>query len=461
MQTSAKPHPPIPSARSIKRASRKQLALWEDPDQPGALAAPPRSPVAASASDGKDLKHAQARTSAPALERSRSLAAAGPGPAGEPAHAAAAPRKSLCSRTTKWLAGIAGLAMIGMASRHAGFLLPSPSTLPSVPLDGLALREESIAERASPPAETPALVTEMNPWSRPGTREPAGPPMGPHTLSNAIDLAFATGGSHAIQALSLQLGGRWPQKGLPVETVERMVDAYRKSMHWRAWITLENFLDGIMMAIGPMRMSDEQLEQLLKVWSWRYGEAQEVPGKDSPITANALRYSFAFRLAQGLGGQLIPESQLRLLIGTACREPEDTIPETILDRTFTVHAAWAAAALIQVMHAISIPQGPTGMSHSLDMISAQARRCLKIFLHTASEDSRWKYLVVRSLHINPPTAAPGRPAMDENWQDMILSEVRKYLAETVPSLEPRPTLARALTALYDPGLLMTGQVMDL
>jgi len=465
----------IPSKRSEKRMARKQLARWEDPNEPGLSKAAARgSEAGAAAIDGKGLLQgpvqAQGRTGSPVRVGARRLMEAGPAPAGDPAYAAAAPRKSLCSRTTKWLAGITGLAMIGLASRYAGVLLPAASSTQGDPLEGLPLREATGAERPSPQAEKLAQIADTLPTlaSTPLAPAPVATtavdlaltPVAPRTLTQAIDHALTSGGKHAIETLSLQLGARWPQRGIPVETVKRMVDAYRHSAYWRQELGMENFLDGLMLAIGSMRMSDEQLQQLLKVWSWHYGEAREVTDKSNPLQPKVLCYSFAFRLAQGLGGRLIPESQLRLLIGAACREPEDTVPETILDRTLAVHAAWATSALVQVMHAISIPQMPMGLSYSRSLVSDQARRCLKIFLQGTSEDPRWKYLVLDTLYRVPPAPPGGTIGLDENWQDLVLSELQRYLAETVPSLEPRPTISRALTALYDPGLLLTGQVIE-
>lgn len=198
----------------------------------------------------------------------------------------------------------------------------------------------------------------------------------------------------------------------------------------------------------------------MRTWSWRYGEAEARKASGHHLKEASLVKSFTYALAQGLGGPSMPESQLRRLFATACREPDDIAPGSITDSMLSRHAAWAASAMLQVIYAISRPSLQAASDDKKYIAAAQVMRCLHIFLRAPAADPRWKTTVVAALSVAELPVTQGTRQLREAWRNIILTEVQKYVAQTVPGLEPAPDFKRCMTALHDPNLLRTGRLLD-
>lgn len=422
------------AARSGARAAyqpkpKADFKEWVDPDQPGAMAPGMQAHQAA-------LAHA-----APAAGRAR-----------------------LCTRVTRWICG--GAALLGLVG-GAGWVLSGRGMRLGAEVapgdDGVQGRgpvvDRGATERLSGVRQE-SMDSGLLAQSASDSVDDSPLDSAPRTLSQALDELLTREDYLAVETLTLRLGGGWSRKGLPVATVEAMVDAYRDSPHWRDSRTLQTFLEGVMLAIGPMRATDAHVSHLLRTWSWRYGEAQPESAPEPQLYEAALVRSYAIQLAKGLGGAHIPESQLRLLIGSACKEPDDIPPGSLSDAMLSRHSNWAASALLQVMFAVSQEPLNSKAAGITDLAPAPVRRCLHIFLRGKSEDRRWKLLVLAGLTMaeSPMTQAP--KTGENSWQAIIVNEIQAYLMETVPDLGPISTFQRTFTALYDPDLLRTGRIVD-
>ncbi len=447
-------HPTSPTAsrdwkrRELKHQGSSEQVAWLDPDQPG-IASPPDAEPGLRKRVGK-ASHVRAQ--APAEKAVAVLA---------PAHPAPQP-KPLGLRKAYWriagLAALVGAPLLYALSRNAS-VLPAPGPGAGTgPLQG----SDEASER--PLSRLMHEASATLPYEVTDPRAPTPPahliePLSARTLTESIESALTKSNLDALIDIAMGLGGGWSRKGLPLAAVERMVEAYRASRSWRETSGMTKFLDAMINAIGPMRASDEQVKQLLTVWSWRYGEARPHGEKQGPLDINALRIGFAETLATGLGGHNMPASQWRLLVNAVSAEPDDIVLSGISDPVLSAHASWVGDALIMVMVLTRSPL-TLGQEGEPGWLAPEAlRNCLRQFLQQPSFDPRWKTMVLIALNRGLTLKTQDTLMTIAQWKSIILDTAREHLAESQPQLGPIPNFETAMTALYDPDLLRAGRIL--
>jgi len=364
------------------------------------------------------------------------------------------PQASLCSRLTRWLcvglgmAGIAGIARAAAAPQGNAACM----TTPPIDSEGPDPRLWDVTPLAAPCGEVEASR------SHPSLRDELHyPELTKTQLTAAIDAALA-GGDPQTELLMLailqtsHLGSR-----LSLSGVDKMVDAYRDSRHWRETLPMKTFMQTMIRATDLAEASDAHLERLLRVWQWRYGDDDVFkPEKQKPFDSKVMRNSIIWQVAAALGHGSITQSQLAILIGVASREPEGIPPGKFDDGILLKHAWWVTGALSQVM-ASTNPQplfGPGSEQAELDTQHVLA--CLQHFFRTPAKDSRWKPLVLLMLDRGGPVLQSPRidPA---RWKALLVEAARLHLDETRTTSRPVTSLDEAISAMLDPDLFASGQ----
>lgn len=432
---------------------------WSDPDQPGRISEPEPGNLRQrdAAAPGTGTGHPHART---ATRKAASAAVIAP------ARTTVA-RTRLCLRVTRWMC--AGAALFGMGggmgywlSGRRPDLAPLPplvnasdqNTVPVLHLDGSEAK-------AGIPGDI--LTQHFAPEARPMSEgiAPAGPFIGTQTLVEAVEVALTANRYEAIEALALQLGGGWSRDGLPPSAVERLVTAYQASSHWHEVDSMLKFMQGMVMAIGPGRIGDRQLEHLLKVWRWQDDEARRDPDPSLSAEVARGRRTYIHLMGQALEGPSMTEPQLRRLVGTVCEEPEDIAHMIISDPVIGAEAANTADALIYVMYAINQPPLTSRNGARVQLLPASIRRAVQQFLRLPIKDDRWKPVVLMSLHQQPPQTPKGDLVAEDQWKLAVFDLIREHLAETYPRLGPVTNIQEAATALYDPALVQSGILLGI
>ena len=305
------------------------------------------------------------------------------------------PRRSLCTRTSRWLCvavGLLGLTWIaGYTSggnRSAGY-------------------------------SGAGLGGEFNPATEPGSVDTPGEPWWESTpLSGRLTAQLAalareeeTGGtkllSKAMETILVEdeaipvvkgLAGILlsPDKaGMALWRVDRRVDAFRASRYWRENDPTTHFLIAMLELMGNRHIQESQLRHLMRIWSWRYGDLRGSPKEEisDPLSAT-LSASIVGTTAYLLGGPAMSDGHLRILFDTACRQPEGTPPVRSKDQVLSRHGASVAHALLYLTQSLSEPlsKGRQGRSGRLD--EAQLRRCLRLLMEDSALEPRWKNAIL-------------------------------------------------------------------
>lgn len=496
---------------------------WPDPDQPGAMGEPAQEPAPAAAaaeapSRGQPLRaRPRSRSVPPPAPRSaRHEAAAAPLQLGRP-------RPSLCARTARWLRAGAGLLTCALlysasrqvSSRDASISSAAPGspgrmnsnlaetqanlayepTHPLTPFKGTTLIEGGALEAeqrtalaptpgsapapavTAPEADTREATEEMTPRSpvaQPAKRPLAASvggttsskPLAPQTLSETIEkILLESDPRTKLSTLATQLAER--HKGtFPLVVVDRMVDAYRASRLWRKPDAMHNFLFAMIDALSKGGMNIEQFEHLLRIWSWRYGELHDRAGKEIAHEKYVHPAWIVMPLTIGLGGASISDRDLRLLLASVTKEPDNIRPGTLksgqpADVILTDHANRVADAVLELMARIT-PEAVSGASaEKFSIGAAQVARCVRMFLQQPTGDRRWHPLVLTHLEREVPRTAKGETMPAPQWKHLILQAVQQHLAETAPDLVPARSFGEAIMALFNPEVLQSGQKFDI
>jgi hypothetical protein len=276
-------------------------------------------------------------------------------------------------------------------------------------------------------------------------------------LTAGIDAALAGADPQTELLMLAILQTSHPGSRLSLSGVDKMVDAYRNSRHWRETLPMKTFMQTMIRATDLAEASDAHLERLLRVWQWRYGDDDVFkPEKQKPFDSKVMRNSIIWQVAAALGHGSITQSQLAILIGVASREPEGIPPGKFDDGILLKHAWWVTGALSQVM-ASTNPQplfGPGSEQAELDTQHVLA--CLQHFFRTPAKDSRWKPLVLLMLDRGGPVLQSPRidPA---RWKALLVEAARLHLDETRTTSRPVTSLDEAISAMLDPDLFASGQ----
>lgn len=378
---------------------------WLDSEQPGGLTLTDTRPAAAAPAVrcSPAQRYARSVRVTPAPDREPALSsvvhAAHPGPA-EP-ESFAAPRRRLSTRKV-CLCGT-GLLLLGVSVAWGGAAVV-----------GAALLRHLQRRSTDAPAEGPQSATTdvvSHDAAPPSTRrEDRDPPSaltqallaGPRSdlaLTREIETLLSQASPQAgLQALATRLTGG-PRRMVTLQTVDRLVDAYRASRHWRQHDAMRDFLVGMIRAIRPGDMSGAHLEHLLRVWSWHYGEL--VDDRDAPdgLHPTTLTRVIPSAVAEGLGGPLISRTHLGLLIGAVSRSPEGLPREDLDEATLMRHAEHVATAIGLVVVVTMPPHrrsaGPTGDAVQIDVPHGEA--CARMLRAQIRGEPLWYAAVFAAL----------------------------------------------------------------
>ncbi|MDH4375338.1 MAG: hypothetical protein QE494_03445, partial [Ramlibacter sp.] len=355
---------------------------------------------------------------------------------------------------------------------EAGVLETEPSTA-LAPTPGSAPAPVATALEAGT-REAIEEITPTSPVAQPAQRTLAASvggttsskPLAPQTLSEAIEkILLESDPRTKLSTLATQLAER--QKGtLPVVVVDRMVDAYRASRLWRKPDAMHNFLFAMIDALSKGGMNIEQFEHLLRIWSWRYGELHDQAGKEIALKKHVHPAWIVMPLTIGLGGASISDRDLRLLLASVTKEPDNIRPGTLksgqpADVIFSDHATRVADAVLELMARIT-PEAVSGASAEKFAIgTAQLARCVRMFLQQSAGDRRWHPLVLTHLEREAPRTAKGEIMPAPQWKRLILQAIREHLAETAPDLVPARSFGEAIMALFNPKEHRSGQKFDI
>ncbi len=421
----------------LGRRGTEQSDGWLDSEQPGGLTLPDTRPAAAAPAVRCSPAQRYARSvrvaPAPDREPARSSAvhaahaahgahaayvapvapvapvahvahvalapAAHPGPA-EP-EPSAAPRRRLSTRkvclcgTGLLLLG-AGLAWGGAAVVGAALMRHLQRRSTDAPTEGpRGVSTDAIGHDAAPPStsredrDPPSALTQA--LLAGASRDLA--------LTREIETLLSQASPQAgLQALVTRLAGG-PRRMVTLQTVDRLVDAYRASRHWRRHDAMRDFLAGMIRAIRPGDMSGAHLEHLLRVWSWHYGELADERNAPDGFHPTTLTWAIPSTVAEGLGGPLISHTHLGLLIGAVSRPPEGLPREDLDEVTLMRHAEHVAAAIGYVI-TVTMPLHPrsaghTGVAAQIDVPHGEA--CLRMLKAQIVGEPRWYAAVFAAL----------------------------------------------------------------
>jgi len=305
------------------------------------------------------------------------------------------PRTSLCARTTRYLALGLGL----------GIAL------------GLCTLGTRLIKRSAT-SESPTLDpdTQGSSWAiADGAR--------------AQDGAGGESTGHASMADSLEKLERYEPQAIGHE-LNPLVAGFRSSPDWRDAVKLATFMETLTHAIARNpRQSAAHLAQLLKVWSWRFGETfRAKDGKD--VNVGALMTSSIVRpVVTQLGGPRIPDAHLRLLVATISREPDDIPPGEDSTKHLAGHAMWVASALRQVVLHTAADQNRVTLTKRQASEEEQLRRCLRMLLEAPFHDPRWMPLIATMLPDVGPAPAWGFRMTLDRWVHAVFDEFSQHIKE--------------------------------
>ncbi len=322
---------------------------------------------------------------------------------------AASHRNSLCTRTARWLcagAGLLGLAWLTGFRGARDAVRSLPGTQPAM--------DSRIDHWVEPPVG-PRVEAQVQPRARPSGPDEWdsrwGPPGTlPASLTHKLQAlaqeeetggtALMTGNMRAtfemddqFQATKVLLALLLPPAGTPlsVAQVDRRVNAFRATPHWRKDDATVCFLTAMLELMKRTGIEEAPLAHLLRVWSWRYGEPQESPAdaSDTPLS-RTLSVSIASMSAYLLGGSEIAETHLRILIEAVCRAPEGIPAGKGRDQVLDRHGVIVARALLDLVQALSQPKSGSSSATLTRLHEPQLRRCLRLMLAVPYRDGRWK-----------------------------------------------------------------------
>ncbi len=260
----------------------------------------------------------------------------------------------------------------------------------------------------------------------------------------------------ALRALALALAG--DASGiLPRESLSRLVSAFRASPSSRQPEPMRQFLQAMFHVMEPSPMDDGRLEQLLRVWHWRYGEAEQEYGIPAVRDTSLLSDAFIPTVVEGLKQKPLTARQLQLLVRAVGQEPEDIVPGKMQDQVLQDHAHVAAAGLLRLMGRTSDRPG-WGTATGLQRLEAgHVRRCLRLFILSPAQDPRWKAAVLVRLQYWAETQAPSCRWMPiEEWTDLLLASGRELVAAVHPDLASPLSLTDVGTAMTEPDRYRAG-----
>jgi hypothetical protein len=209
-----------------------------------------------------------------------------------------------------------------------------------------------------------------------------------------------------------------------------LVAGFRSGPEWHDGAKLSAFM-GIRtgaIARNP-RQSAAHLAQLLRVWSWRFGETFRA--KDgSDVNVGALMASSIVQpVVTQLGGPRIPDAHLRLLVTMICREPDDIPPGEDSTERLSEHAMWVASALRQVVLHTASDWNRVTLTKRKASEEAQLRRCLRMVLAAPSQDPRWMPLIMTSFPATGPLPGSGLRMTPARWVFAVFDEFSQHIAK--------------------------------
>jgi hypothetical protein len=245
-----------------------------------------------------------------------------------------------------------------------------------------------------------------------------------------------------------------------------MVDAYRASRLWRNPNAMHKFLSAMIDALNKGGMNIEQLEHLLRIWSWRYGELHDQAGKEIALEKYVHPAWIVKALTIGLGGPSISDKALRLLLAGITKEPDNIRPAGLnsgpgSDRILSDHAKRVADAVRELMGYLTPAQVSRTSAEKFTIGPTQLVRCVRMFLQQTAGDRRWHPLVLSHLESLAPTTDKGETMPASQWERLILQAIQEHLAETAPDLLPARSFGGAIMALFNPEKHQSGQKFDI
>jgi hypothetical protein len=291
-------------------------------------------------------------------------------------------------------------------------------------------------------------------------------PLAPQTLSEAVEkILHESDPQTKLSALATQLAGGRKGK-LPVVVVDRMVDAYRASHLWRKPNAMHIFLSAMVDALNKGGMNIEHLEHLLRIWSWSYGELHDQAGKEIALEKHVRPAWIVSPLTLVLGGPSISDRDLRLLLASVTKEPDNIRPAELnsgpgSDEILSDHANRVSDAVSELMARITPPAVSGASAEKTAIGPTQLVRCVRMFLQQPEGDRRWHLLVLTHLEREAPRTAKGEILPASQWKRLILQAIQEHLAETAPDLVPARTFGEAILALFNPEERRSGQKFDI
>jgi hypothetical protein len=267
------------------------------------------------------------------------------------------------------------------------------------------------------------------------------------TLTESIDRALADPTPvPTLASLAVQLTGS-VGSGLSLASIDRMVSSFRASRHWREEAATTSFMTAMLEAFGPTCMPDAHLEHLLRLWDWRYGEASLAQGDRRWGIGASLSHSIAktvppLRIRGGM-----PDSQIRLLVWTLCKEPAPSGSGRPTYFVLAAHASWVGNALVQAFEKITFER--KGLKKYVEWREQQLKRILQHTLDVPSVEPLWKSEVLQMFHdegVGNPKVM-GMP--NERWTAVFVEALESFLSPPGSNLHRYPSLAAALIGLHD------------
>ncbi len=209
----------------------------------------------------------------------------------------------------------------------------------------------------------------------------------------------------------------------------QLIEGFRGIPESRDRHKLSNFMETMAGAIARNpSQSAAHLEQLLQVWSWRFGETFRTNGRD--VNVGALMTSSIVRpVVTQLGGPRIAEAHLRLLVAAISREPDDIPTAEDSTQRLGEHAMWVASALRQVVLHTAADQNRVTLTKRQASEEAQLRRCLRMLLEAPFHDPRWMPLIATMLPDVGPAPAWGFRMTLDRWVHAVFDEFSQHIKE--------------------------------
>ena len=298
-----------------------------------------------------------------------------------------------------------------------------------------------------------------------GTRN-AGPRQ---VLTQALEAIFedeSTRNFHsawaAVKELAIQEAGG-STGSMPLAVVTRMVDAFRASRVGSRFTPMQVFIRAMAQAIDQNLISESHFDQLLRVWSWRWGDFRQAPGTLTAQDRKNGPHAVIELFIDILGKNLPAEFVLRRRVGTLCKEPEGIPGKGPWgEPTLMVHALWVVDGLMKLIIAKPLrdegADSPRGGALDID----HTQRILRQFLMEPTTDLRWKPTIFELLGDKPPAEDPLRPLIPQaEWERLLVTVVKSYLNEVGSELRSPSTMNEAFSALADPAGYRQGRITDI